>query len=129
MPEPVYLDHAATTPVRREVFEVMEPFYGPRFGNPSSVHRWGREARAALGELAPVPELTMLDGWAAFTEVFGATPERAAIDPELAATYGDADVRRWRVRWRVFFMACAELFGYDRGQDWWVGHYLFAARA
>jgi len=50
MPQPVYLDHAATTPVRREVFEAMEPFYGPRFGNASSVHRWGREARAALDE-------------------------------------------------------------------------------
>src|SRR5215813_13256952 len=50
MPQPVYLDHAATSPVRREVIEVMEPFYGPRFGNPSSVHRWGREARAALDE-------------------------------------------------------------------------------
>ena len=50
MPQPVYLDHAATTPVRREVFDAMEPFYGPRFGNPSSVHRWGREARAALDE-------------------------------------------------------------------------------
>ncbi|HUQ83551.1 MAG TPA: cysteine desulfurase family protein [Gemmatimonadaceae bacterium] len=50
MPQPVYLDHAATTPVRREVFEAMEPFFGPRFGNPSSVHRWGREARAALDE-------------------------------------------------------------------------------
>ena len=50
MPEPVYLDHAATTPVRREVFEAMEPFYGPRFGNPSSTHRWGRDARAALDE-------------------------------------------------------------------------------
>ncbi len=49
-PSPIYLDHAATTPVRREVFEAMEPFYGPRFGNPSSVHRWGREARAALDE-------------------------------------------------------------------------------
>lgn len=50
MPAPIYLDHAATTPVRREVFEAMEPFYGPRFGNPSSVHRWGRDARAALDE-------------------------------------------------------------------------------
>lgn len=48
--EPVYLDHAATTPVREEVFEAMKPFYGPRFGNPSSIHRWGREARAALDE-------------------------------------------------------------------------------
>src|ERR1051325_3830208 len=50
MPNPVYLDHAATTPVREEVFEAMKPFYGPRFGNPSSTHRWGREARAALDE-------------------------------------------------------------------------------
>jgi cysteine desulfurase len=49
-PDPVYLDHAATTPVREEVFEAMKPFYGPRFGNPSSTHRWGREARAALDE-------------------------------------------------------------------------------
>src|SRR5919202_510499 len=50
MPEPIYFDHAATTPVRREVFLAMEPFYGPKFGNPSSTHRWGREARAALDE-------------------------------------------------------------------------------
>jgi len=50
MPQPIYLDHAATTPVRREVREAMEPFFGPRFGNPSSAHRWGREARAALDE-------------------------------------------------------------------------------
>ena len=50
MPDPIYLDHAATTPVRKEVRDAMEPFYGPRFGNPSSTHRWGREARAALDE-------------------------------------------------------------------------------
>jgi len=50
MPAPIYLDHAATTPVREEVFEAMKPFFGPRFGNPSSTHRWGREARAALDE-------------------------------------------------------------------------------
>lgn len=46
----VYLDHAATTPVRDEVVDAMKPFYGPRFGNPSSSHRWGREARASLDE-------------------------------------------------------------------------------
>src|SRR5688500_7746800 len=50
MPEPIYLDHSATTPVRPEVLEAMLPFFGPRFGNPSSVHRWGREARVALDE-------------------------------------------------------------------------------
>lgn len=48
MPDPIYLDHSATTPVRPEVLEAIQPFFGPRFGNPSSVHRWGREARVAL---------------------------------------------------------------------------------
>ena len=50
MPQPIYLDHAATTPVRPEVLEAMQPFFGARFGNPSSAHRWGREARVALDE-------------------------------------------------------------------------------
>jgi cysteine desulfurase len=50
MATPIYLDHSATTPVRPEVLEAMQPFYGPRFGNPSSIHRWGREARVALDE-------------------------------------------------------------------------------
>jgi cysteine desulfurase len=44
----VYLDHAATTPVRTEVREAMEPYLSESFGNPSSLHRWGREASAAL---------------------------------------------------------------------------------
>ncbi|WP_411280556.1 cysteine desulfurase family protein [Gemmatimonas sp.] len=50
MNQPVYLDHAATTPVRDEVMAAMAPYFGARFGNPSSVHRWGREARVALDE-------------------------------------------------------------------------------
>jgi len=50
MSHPIYLDHAATTPVLPEVLEAMEPFFGSRFGNPSSTHRWGREARVALDE-------------------------------------------------------------------------------
>src|SRR5688572_15292637 len=50
MPEPIYLDHSATTPVRPEVLEAMLPFFGARFGNPSSTHKWGREARVALDE-------------------------------------------------------------------------------
>ena len=47
---PVYLDYAATTPMRDEVREAMSPYFGAVFGNPSSPHRWGREAAAALAE-------------------------------------------------------------------------------
>jgi cyclopropane-fatty-acyl-phospholipid synthase len=53
---------------------------------------------------------------------------RAAIDPILASTYGAAHVARWRMNWRVFFLACAELFGYRGGREWMVSHYRFAKR-
>ncbi|MDQ6793213.1 MAG: cysteine desulfurase [Chloroflexota bacterium] len=46
----IYLDHAATTPLRREVLDAMLPFLTEAFGNPSSAHAFGREARAALDE-------------------------------------------------------------------------------
>ncbi|HEX3428888.1 MAG TPA: cysteine desulfurase family protein [Candidatus Limnocylindrales bacterium] len=46
----IYLDHAATTPVRREVVDAMLPFLTQDFGNPSSGHTFGRRARAALDE-------------------------------------------------------------------------------
>lgn len=46
--EPIYFDHAATTPLDPRVLESMLPFYGKYFGNPSSLHRAGQEARQAL---------------------------------------------------------------------------------
>ncbi len=46
--EPVYFDHAATTPVRPEVLEAMLPFFNASWGNPSSSHRFGRAAKAGL---------------------------------------------------------------------------------
>jgi cyclopropane-fatty-acyl-phospholipid synthase len=50
---------------------------------------------------------------------------RARVMPVLAATYGEQQARRWWVYWRVFFMSCAELFGYRGGEEWLVSHYLF----
>lgn len=46
--DPIYLDYAATTPVRPEVLEAMIPLFSEHFGNASSVHRWGREAKVRL---------------------------------------------------------------------------------
>ncbi len=46
----VYLDNAATTPVLPEVLRAMEPYYHKTFGNPNSIHSWGREARIAVEE-------------------------------------------------------------------------------
>ncbi len=46
----IYLDHCATTPLRPEVWEEMLPFFRDRFGNPSSVHAYGRAAKEAVEE-------------------------------------------------------------------------------
>jgi cyclopropane-fatty-acyl-phospholipid synthase len=43
-------------------------------------------------------------------------------------TYGQ-ESKEWFNRWRVFFMSCAELFGYDKGQEWGVSHYLFTKKS
>lgn len=48
-----------------------------------------------------------------------------AVHPILAQTYGEQEVDRWRMRWRIFYLSCAELFGFNHGQEWWVTHYLF----
>ena len=52
---------------------------------------------------------------------------RESVDPILARVYG-ADWRVWGQRWRLFFMACEELFAYDSGQAWPVAHYRFRRR-
>ncbi len=54
--------------------------------------------------------------------------QRDALWPLFEQTYGRADAGVWWMRWRLFFMSVAELFGYDGGRQWWVSHYLFDKR-
>jgi cyclopropane-fatty-acyl-phospholipid synthase len=49
------------------------------------------------------------------------------LAPLLRLAYGD-EAERWRGRWRLFFLSVAETFGYEKGERWWVSHYLFEAR-
>ena len=41
----------------------------------------------------------------------------------LESAYGRADAQRWYRRWKLFFLACAEMFGVREGREWMVGHY------
>jgi len=50
---------------------------------------------------------------------------KAEIMPLFAETYGPDRAVKWWVYWRVFYMSCAELWGYRDGEEWLVSHYLF----
>lgn len=53
---------------------------------------------------------------------------RDAVLRVLGTTYGADQAALWRQRWRMFWMACAELFGFRNGSEWLVAHYLFGKR-
>jgi cysteine desulfurase len=46
----IYLDYSASTPMAPEVLEAMRPYFSEKFGNPSSIHSFGREAEIAMDE-------------------------------------------------------------------------------
>ena len=84
----------------------------------------------ALIARAAAPHLQVEESWWWGGEHYARTAEhwlqrldrnRAAIRPILEAAYG-RDQEMWRRRWRVFFMACAELFAFDGGREWGVAH-------
>ena len=83
-------------------------------------------------------DLTLKDHWRVSGRHYQQTAEawlrnmdrhQSEIRPLLAATYGERDSTRWWVYWRVFYMACAELWGFRGGQEWLVSHYLFGKPA
>lgn len=61
-----------------------------------------------------------LDSW-----LWKLDANRESAMPILGATYGYDDAEKWLYRWRIFLMACSELFGYDGGNEWQVSHYRF----
>ena len=90
MPDTIYLDHAATTPVRPEVLDAMLPYFGERYGNPSSLHRLGRETGKALR-----------DAHERIAAVLGCTPNEIVItasgtEADNLALRGVALARRLR---------------------------------
>jgi cyclopropane-fatty-acyl-phospholipid synthase len=54
--------------------------------------------------------------------------QRDALIPILAEVYGAEDAERWFERWRLFFLACAELFGFRGGNEWFVTHVRMSPR-
>jgi cyclopropane-fatty-acyl-phospholipid synthase len=82
-------------------------------------------------------DLAMVERWAVGGRHYARTAEAwlerldanaGRILPVLAETYGAHHARRWLADWRVFFLACAELWGYRGGSEWLVSHYLFESR-
>jgi cyclopropane-fatty-acyl-phospholipid synthase len=82
-------------------------------------------------------DVRLVDHWHVDGRHYQATAEgwlqnmdarRATVMPILESTYGAGEALKWWVYWRVFFMSCAELWGYGNGREWLVSHYLFERR-
>jgi cyclopropane-fatty-acyl-phospholipid synthase len=54
--------------------------------------------------------------------------KKEEIYPLLKTVYGNKNADCWFQRWRIFFMSCSELFGYKKGNEWGVSHYLFSQK-
>ena len=78
--------------------------------------------------------LTIRNHWVVNGTHYGKTSEawlenmdkhKKEILPILVKTYGKENLTKWWSYWRIFFLACAELFAYNGGKEWLVSHYLF----
>ena len=79
-------------------------------------------------------DLTLVSDWKVNGRHYQQTAEhwlqnmdahRAEIMPLFRATYGPDQATKWWAYWRVFYLSCAELWGYKNGEEWLVSHYLF----
>lgn len=65
------------------------------------------------------------NAWLAMTDKAWKNGE---LKPVLEEAYGEGKGYEWYVNWRLFYFACAELWGYKNGEEWLVSHYLFDRR-
>ncbi|MTI66458.1 MAG: cysteine desulfurase NifS [Firmicutes bacterium] len=77
----IYMDNAATTPMKKEVLDAMIPYYTEKFGNPSSIYAQGREAKKALDESRDK-----------VAKILGAT------DKEIFFTSGGSESDNWAIK-------------------------------
>jgi len=82
-------------------------------------------------------DLTVENHWVVNGTHYGRTSEawyqnllknKSKLLPILQSTYGEGNATKWFVYWKVFFLACAELWNYKNGEEWFVSHYLFRKR-
>jgi len=66
------------------------------------------------------------NGW---LDIMDKNWKNGKLKPVLAKAYGETKEKEWYINWRLFFLSCAELFGYDGGEEWIVSHYLFQKRS
>lgn len=66
------------------------------------------------------------NGWLAYLDK---NWKNGKLAPVLSKAYGKGNERFWYVSWRLFFLSCAELWGYRNGEEWIVSHYLFEKKA
>jgi selenocysteine lyase/cysteine desulfurase len=128
MPDTIYLDHAATTPVRPEVVEAMLPYFGEHYGNASSIYSLGRDARQAIDRARDT--VTAVLGCRAAEIIFtgcGSESDNLAIKgaAELPEHPGDQInlkriLNRRREQAQVYFNQVAGRFDrvYGPGRSW-----------
>ena len=80
--------------------------------------------------LERLPELPVAERKAAAEAWLAKMDEnKAEIMPLFRETYGADQAVKWWAYWRIFYLACAELWGYRGGEEWIVSHYRFVKPA
>ena len=113
----IYLDHAATTPVRPEVLEAMLPYFSEHFGNPSSIHAFGRQTRIAISRARDTIAACLNCSPSEFVFTGGGTESDNMALFGAAAAYGKdkKHIVTTRVEHHAVLRACERLErqGYD----------------